>query len=589
MCGIFAINQNNKDLALDSINKIAYRGPDNCTVWSDDFVTMAHARLSIIDLDQRSNQPMWNTDKSVAVIFNGEIYNFKEIQKDILFDYDFKTSSDTEVILALYEKYGANMFDYLNGMFAIAIYDLKKKKFFVGRDCVGIKPLYFFNFNQHFIVGSELKAVTEAVVGLGFKLKINKEILPVYYAMGYFPSPYTMYKNFEKLLPGHFIEYDLDNKKILVNKKFNPTKNKIGAFSSDSDLFEKINSRILSQLVSDVPVGLFFSGGTDSTVIASTVYTKHPSFNAFSVLMDHKNEDKKMITDISQSLDLNLHVTFFDNSMFEDVYEDIMSKMDDPIYDTSVFPSFVVAREASKKVKVVLSGEGGDEFFLGYPRQKTIYEMNSLADYKYDFWDKFYAVLPYFRGKNRLFKKLFMFLKKPLSFYFLEMSHRMTGNALCKMKKMAFMRNVEPIDLDKVFYLENDLLRKTDMVTSYNSIEGRVPLLDQEIIFSLDLFKKRMLEGGVSKFFLKKYLEKYLSNDLIYRGKSGFSMDIKKVFSKSTKMSLEIKSAFYYLKSFSLLPHGVFYEFQIKNEPYLQFMIVALWRSLKNTGYNTDT
>lgn len=585
MCGIIGINEKNEKLIYDAADGFKYRGPDNSSFFSNESVTLGHHRLAILDLDSRSVQPMPDINENLWIVFNGEIYNFEEIKDKLKDKYDFKTSSDTEVLIYAYKEWGVDMCKYIQGMFAFAIYDKLNQKIFLARDHVGIKPLYYYAENGIFAFSSELKGITKILRTKNIDVEIDNKSIDFYFVFGYIPSPLTLFKNIKKLSKSSYIEYDLSTRKIIQEKKYLALYKKI---SSREEYVELLEKKVIDHLMADVPVGVFFSGGTDSSIIASILHKYNIKLENFSIKINYKTDDVKYFSKINNKLNIKSNVYDFDLKAFDSVYEEIMDKIDEPSYDNSIFPTYFVSKMASKKVKVVLSGEGGDEFFYGYPRSLILSKLNNKKDYSITLLDRLFFYTPPFKSKNFIFERLFVLFKKPISYYLLHMSPVRDLAALKSwkiVKNECKKRNIKPLEMDQEFYLENDLLRKIDFATSYASIEGRVPLLDVDIIKNSVLFESEKLEGNMLKSFLKKILSLYLPKDLVYRSKSGFGLDMVYFLKKSKFLSTDLKQAIAFLKSRKInIPKFKFNDINRMAEryPHYCFALISLYKSIKN-------
>ena len=583
MCGIIGLNENKLDILKSAGDNFKYRGPDAYGVFNDNLMSLGHYRLSILDPDIRSNQPMADKMGTIQVVFNGEIYNFKALKNKLEKKYSFTTTSDTEVLIYAYKEWGVKMTDYIQGMFAVAVYDLNQAKLFLFRDHAGIKPLYYYAEDELFIFSSELKGITSILKEKKLALNIDPKSMDLYFTLGYIPSPNTLYVSIKKVPKSSFVEYDLSHQKIKEPVKYEPFFNKVFKVEAYEKLLER---KVLDHLISDVPVGIFFSGGTDSSLIASILHKHNINLEAFSIKINYKTEDVKYFEKISQHLNLKSHVFSFDVSELDEVYEEIMTKIDEPTYDNSIFPTYFVSKKAAEKVKVVLSGEGGDEYFYGYPRSLVLFNLNKYADYSITIWDRLFFFLPSFKAKNHLFLKLFVFLKQPFSYYLLSMSPARDAGSIGRWKQVKeefYRRRVKPVELDQEFYLENDLLRKTDLATSYVSIEGRVPLLDVDIINNAENFETQKLAGGVLKSFLKKILTNYLPSDLVYRSKSGFGLDMVFLFKESKYLRADLITSLDFLARRGVeVPKIKSLDKAINKYPHLCFSIIALYRAIYN-------
>lgn len=586
MCGIIGINEKNEPLVAESAGLFRYRGPDAFGIFSDENITLGHNRLSVVDLDHRSNQPMWDEAREIAVVFNGEIYNFKELKEKLSAKYNFRTSSDTEVLLYLFREYGEEMGRYLNGMYAFAIYDKNKKLIYLFRDHLGIKPLYYAYYDGVFVFSSEMKGITHILKEKNIKLPLNQEGIDMYKVFGYVPSPNTLYKNIWKLEKSSFLVFDLEKKQIEKIVFFKPKIKEIRAVKEFENAIEKA---IINHLISDVPVGVFFSGGTDSSLIASILHSRGVDLETFSVRMAGKNEDEKYFKKIANHLSLKSKVFDFGVKEFDEIYCEIMNNLDEPLSDNSIFPTYFLSKQASRSVKVVLSGEGGDEYFYGYPRSKTLFRLNSKArDFNITMLDRFYFATPSFFGKNYFFEKIFKMAGRPISYYLIHMSPSRDLATLKEWKraKEEFQRkNASSMEFDTVFYLENDLLRKTDFSTSCNSIEGRVPLLDSNIILNAPNFSGLHLAGGALKSLLKKFLSNHIPYELVYRGKSGFGMDMRQYFHKSKYLKEDLLKAVKFLTEQRIIDmkwKKINIDRVIDKYPNFCFALVSLFYSIKN-------
>lgn len=455
MCGIIGFNSNNARLGKQMTDRIAHRGPDDDGVFSDERVTLGNRRLAIIDLSPAGHQPM--ASENTVIAYNGEIYNFQELKQELYVQSRrFKSNSDTEVILQGYEVYGTEVFQKLRGMWACAIYDKVKRKVILSRDFFGIKPLYYFFDGSQFAFASEIK-------GLDVELKIGD--VGSYFLLGYTPAPNTIYENIFKLMPGEILEFDLVNKKI--------EKSRIVWNEPSSGSFEEImRESVKRHLIADVPIGVFLSGGMDSTTIALMLKKLGAHLKAYTVRIPGK-QDADYAKKIAAYAGLDHHEIVFDQTAYEDTIETCFSMLDEPVADTSLLPSLAVAKRAARDVKVVLTGEGADELFLGYDK--------------------------YWKFQWRFFQ------------------NRDIRDAYNMFKRVAG----DPAFYDRTMYLPDDLLYKTDFATMAYSVEGRVPFLDRGVwAFARSLSASQKMR----KQPIKKYLLQHLPADLIMRKKEGFSI-----------------------------------------------------------------
>ncbi len=586
MCGIIGINERNEGQVQAAASLFSYRGPDATRFFSDGQVTLGHHRLAILDIDSRSHQPMSSIDGDLHIVFNGEIYNFKDVREQLSGKYYFKTASDTEVLLYAYKEWGLGMTKYIRGMYALALYDVPQQKILLLRDHVGIKPLYYYAKNGVFIFSSEIKGLTALLTKKGLPLVVRTDSVEMFLTAGYIPSPHTLYEDIFRIERSSYLEYDLTRSSVSQKGSYCQS---VDLVSDEADFAQLLEKQVLAHLISDAPVGVFFSGGTDSSLIAAILKKYNIDLETFSIAVDYKTEDKNYFDRIGTLLQLKTNTFRFDVEEFDSVYEEVMSKIDEPTYDNSIFPTYFVSKKAAQKVKVVLSGEGGDEYFFGYPRDVILAKLEKKRDYDITWLDRAFFFIPSFRSKNLLFEKLFSFFGQPFSYYLLHMSPSKDLGCLrgWRLWKEHFKQGKSlPRRLNQDFYLEGDLLRKIDFATSYVSIEGRVPLLDLSIVRNSAQFSAECFTGGISKAFLKKMLLRYLPPELVYRNKSGFGIDLKKIFQRSCLLIEELELAQRYLSSQSLLK-SQYRDSKVLVEKYpnLAFSLICLYRVLKNTHF----
>ncbi len=378
MCGIFGIVSSHQ-ARKPRKNLLEHRGPDAFGEWwsSDKKVYFAHSRLSIIDVRACANQPMVGPSGAV-LIFNGEIYNHQDIRTNHLSDYAFKTASDTEVILGLYEKYGIECLDYLRGMFAFALWDPSKNRLFCGRDRFGIKPFYFTKGNQGFVFASEMKALLPYVESI----RTNQEILPEYLTMQYTIGEQTLFEGIHTLMPGHFLLFESGMVQI---KKYWDVNYDIDHTSPASYFTDKLehllHDSVNYHLVSDVPVGSYLSGGIDSSLMTVLAHKKNKDFyGAFhGRFMEYPGYDESAYSqEAVQKTGKPLYVADITSQDFSDNIEKVIYHLDTPVAGPGSFPQYMVSKLAGQHVKVVLGGQGGDEIFGGYARYVIAYFEQSI-------------------------------------------------------------------------------------------------------------------------------------------------------------------------------------------------------------------
>ncbi|KKR75680.1 MAG: Asparagine synthetase [Parcubacteria group bacterium GW2011_GWE2_40_8] len=557
MCGIAGyVGKGNREDLENMISAIKHRGPDNDGVFLVGNVGLAHARLSIIDLSEWGRQPMFNNDKTIGIVFNGEIYNFEELRNELVrIGYKFKSNTDTEMIIYLYEKFGESCFEKLNGMFAIGLYDFRLRKLILARDKMGKKPLYWGIFGNTLIFGSELKAIMGHRV---FKKELNLEAVNKYLTYEYVPTPHSIFKNIYKLEPASYLVYQ--NKEIKKTKfweiEFNDSD--ISLDEAIARLDEKINESVRLRMVSDVPLGVFLSGGLDSSTIA--YYAQKNSsrkIKTFSVSFEEKSFDEsKYAQKVSDILGTEHHNQLLTaNNLIETI--STTDLIDEPIGDASIVPTYLLSKHARNYVIVALGGDGGDELFAGYPTFQAgvladIYEKIPALVRK-NFLEKIIHKIPETDNNFSLGFKLKTFVKG-MSGDKNYRHHRWLGSFYKEEKEKLFKREIwNEIGTKKYFeeidyylknikaedcrnkmlglymrtYLMDGVLVKADRASMKNSMEVRSPFLDPNLVeLANSLPFSFKLKGFTTKYILKKLMEDKLPGSIVYRKKKGFGIPL---------------------------------------------------------------
>lgn len=547
MCGFCGyINTKDKNIIKKMTDEIAHRGPDDESYYKDDYIAMGFRRLSIIDL-KGGRQPMNNEDDSMVITFNGEIYNFKDIKEDLIKKgHIFKTNADTEVILHGYEEYGEKILDKLRGMFGFVIWDKKNKKLFGARDHFGQKPFYYGKMNDTFMYGSEIKSFLRHP---DFKKEVNKDALKPYLTFQTSVLEETFFKGIYKLLPGHSFTYDVETGKIETKKyyqvKFSPKKQDFDKLVKEID--KTITSSIDAHLISDVPLGAYLSGGIDSSYVAS--YLKPDK--TFSVGFDYKDfNEVPLAKDLSDILHIqNINELITSDDFFESI-SDVEYYADEPTANMSAVPLYFLSKLARKHVKVVLSGEGADELFGGYPFYK---EDDLIIKYRQKV-PKFIrvgiknivSVMPEFHGKNFLTKggskvedyyigNAFVFGNKEANKalankYKSDVTFQsITKKTYDEVKDEDDLTKMQYLDMH--FWLPNDILLKADKMSMANSLELRVPILDKEVFaLASTIPTEYKLSHNTTKYALRKAASKRIPEQWYKRPKKGFPVPIIKWF-----------------------------------------------------------
>lgn len=533
MCGILVTNHNTDiSYSKSRLKSIDFRGPDNLKVDVIDGITLGHLRLSIIDLDERSNQPM--SFKKFHIVFNGEIYNYKQIRSQLIsIGHEFKTESDTEVILIGYEQWGVEVVNYLDGMFAFIIYDSEKKILFGARDRLGVKPLYYSHVNGKFEACSQLRPISSGK-------KIDDQALAIYYDLGYIPAPYSIYEDIKKLKAGNCFKLDLSSNKLkkwvfwdienLKGTNFQSTNKK--------EILSIIKDSVTKRLVSDVPLGVFLSGGIDSTLISKLAKDEKTNLTSFTVGFESKLLDETQRANvISKKINLNNKISRFNN---EDLIAELKMHVlafDEPFSDSTSIGTLLVNKKASEKITVALSGDGGDESFFGYNHflwLKYFLKIEFIPKKIRKVLSKIILIYSQISGKQKYFNigKILEGSRKDL------MKNIFLGfNRLSINDDSWFDKHFEKYlsyssspyqqlsDLNTKLWLEGDSNVKVDRASMAYSVEVRSPFLDYKLI---EKMRKINIKLRFSKEILKEILIDFGFDKHFFEKKKGFTMPVQK-------------------------------------------------------------
>ena len=542
MCGFVGFvdkEKNKKKIIKDMADIIVHRGPDSDGYYTNDSIALGFRRLSIIDLDGGS-QPIYNKDKSKVIVFNGEIYNYKELREELVAKgYEFVTKSDTEVILHGYEEYDSEILNKLRGMFAFIIYDSKDDSIFGARDFYGIKPLYYYKTDEEFMFGSEIKSF------LGhpkFKKELNRDMLKQYLTFQYSVSEDTFFKNVYKLRPGHYFRYKDGHMDIEKYYEIDLTSDDSKSLEEWKAIIRKeLNESIKYHKVSDVEVGSFLSSGVDSSIVA----TLSDVDKTFTVGYDNKKYSE---VDYAKELSKKINVKNVSKKISKEEYFDkfslIQYHMDEPLADPSAVALYFVANTASKYVKVALSGEGADEIFGGYNRYHEPYSVSWYNKIPY-FIRRGIGILAYpFRNHTgfnflvRRSKKLedryvgnaFIFepedANKILSYKDKRTFKELTKPYYEKAKNYDDVGKMQYIDFN--FWLIGDILLKADKMSMANSLEVRVPFLDKNLISNvISIPSKYKIVGNETKYAFRQVCKETLDPKWADKKKLGFPVPIR--------------------------------------------------------------
>ncbi len=572
MCGITGITTNDKQLIKDMSKSILHRGPDQSGIYTDKHVSLGHQRLSIIDLSEKGKQPMSNENYTVWITFNGEIYNYLDLKPELeQKGHQFKSETDTEVIVHLYEEYGEQCVEKLWGDFAFAIYDAKKKKIFLARDRIGVKPLYYHYDKQRkeFSFASEIKAL---LANNNINREINQSALRQYLTYRYVFDKNTIFNNIYRILPGECLTFDIKTNTTTTRKYWdvNPSNKTIvkkpEAYYKNKFL-EIYEDSVKRRLMSDVPLGVYLSGGIDSSSIITMMHAlkqKNPAIGdikTFSIGFDAEQSELPYSREVSEYFNTNHHEFIIDAQDSVKELPKIIWHCDEPLADPALIPNYFLSQEAKQHVTVVLTGDGGDETFAGYEQAKfmmlankinkipfatTIAKMGlrttptkkkkkifkysegigkqgreraiELFSHKNNESTKYTAITGLFDDKE--FNQLTL---PPFS---------LTQSVTPQIQQEYFIKKQTNL-LNKILYFElktllpENMLMKSDKMTMTHAIEARVPLLDHRITeLSYQMPTKLKLNGLKEKYILKKSMQDKLPASITQRKKQRFYVPI---------------------------------------------------------------
>lgn len=562
MCGINGVlsNTSNGDVKeiLDKMNnKIFHRGPDEDGFFVEEnaslSIGMAMRRLSIIDLSS-GKQPIYSNDRQKVILFNGEIYNFKELKSGLINKgYSFYTNSDTEVVVNLYDCYGVESFSMVDGMFAFSIYDKVLNKIFIARDFFGEKPLYYTHNENGFIWASELKSITEV---LSETPQIDKTALNIFLQLHYIPAPYSIFEGVHKLEANNYIEVDCNNLNFSIyeiSQKFQSYK-KMSKQEVVKEVHNLVQKSVASRSVSDVPIGTFLSGGVDSSIVSLCLAQQSDKkIDTFSIGFDKKSFDE---TDKSQQvaklINSNHHEFIISEKDLGEKLTDIILNFDEPFADSSALATYVVANKTKEFVTVALTGDGGDEVFGGYNKyyigklnhKYTSVVPKSLNESIVKTAEFLLRTTDDNRGKRFKIKRLLNAINYDGNFYYniislgfqeKEVKHILEEmfyreNPLEYYKKKIGDKNKTLTDfrnIDRLLSLEGDMLVKVDRASMLTSLECRAPFLNKEIWnFTSQLPENYLINGWDKKHILKEAFKDYFPKKFLDKSKKGFGVPV---------------------------------------------------------------
>ena len=574
MCGIvgFISKDKKENILHNMVQTQNHRGPDDNGIYIDEKtgVHLGHNRLSIQDTSSHAHQPFVSSCKDYTIIFNGEVYNFKEIQKTLkALGHTFVSNSDTEVILYAYKEWGIESVHKFIGMFAFVIYDQTKDKLFLLRDRAGVKPLYYYVKEETFLFSSELKSFHKYPT---FEKDLNKEILPFYFQFAYIPAPHTIYKDCFKLEPAHYIEYDLKTHKYQINKywdihdfylmdKFD--KNETETLK---DIEKLLQDACQLRMVSDVPVGVFLSGGYDSsTVTALLQKSQKEQLSTYTIGFNEKelneaNDAKK----IAKLLGTKHKEQYCNKDEMLELIDKLSFYYDEPFADDSALPTMLVSQLAKEDVTVALSADGGDEVFFGYSKYFALQKIMKLRSSKFKYTllkivvnslneksiSFLNSLLPKSKKQANITTKFNKFKSminaKTEEEMFIWASSKVEADFLDKIlingkfknfEKTAFvqfdkLRSLNRLDqmmaIDYKTFMVDDVLCKVDRASMSISLEGREPLLDHRLAEYMARVPAALkYKQNKGKYLLREVLKKYVPTSITDKPKAGFTVPLK--------------------------------------------------------------
>lgn len=536
MCGIYATNiANTTEEMHDKLKEINFRGPDNLGIEKIDDVSLGHLRLSILDLDKRSNQPY--QFNNFHITYNGEIYNFNSIRSELKsLGYTFDTTSDTEVLIKGYAAFGTKILEKLNGMFAFVIYDSTKKKVFCARDRMGVKPFYYYWKDGEFEICSQLRPIMKTTC------KISEQAVSIYLDCGYIPSPYSILENVYKLQPGNFMIIDLKNKTYEISEYWNlkpAVPRDISYHQAKEELHNLLIDAVKIRMQSDVPLGAFLSGGIDSSLVAAiAAKVSNKPINTFTIgFEDPKYDESKIAKQFAEIIGSNHTETICTPEDILKMLPTFIKVYDEPFSDSSALPSLLLNSVTKKYTTVALSGDGGDESFLGYKHFDLLNKYRKIESIPLTVRE-ILSIFPWykiFHGRPETIKGI---LKAKDSDEFI-WNVFMGNDTLQKKKKDAWVKRYEGFknlaqepmqrmaDLNIKLWLENDSNVKVDRASMAFSVEVRSPFLDYRIVeFARTLPISFRNDGKVKKKIIRDILSEYIPPEVFNQPKKGFSIPL---------------------------------------------------------------
>jgi len=548
MCGIAGFNWQDKDLAEQMVRSLRHRGPDDSGYYLDNNISLGHSRLSIIDTSSKGHQPMHF--ENLAIIYNGEVYNFRELKEQLIAKgYQFKSHTDTEVILYSYHCWGRACVERFNGMWAFCIYDKRENTLFLSRDRFGVKPLYYYFDGDRFIFASELKAIRKYKLDL----KLNTAAVNFFFYQKYIGGELTIFENCFKLKPSECLTFDMKYKKLIKWQYYDLEEKTAEAaqlpVQQRLDSAEQIlTDAVLKRLVADVPVGSFLSGGIDSSLISAIIAKNTKDFDTFSIgFEDESYDETEFSSAVAEHIGTAHHIEKM--NIDEQLMEYLISMMDEPFGDSSLLPTYLLSKMTRRKVTVALSGDAGDEVFGGYDSYKAHQLSRYIPQTAVRAVKPFVNLLPPSEKKLTLGFKIKKFVndfhpdqgRRHLDWMStfadgqrkdLLSNNFMAAETIVNWPKENGLLAAQLNDIHN--YLAEDILKKVDLASMLNSLETRTPFLDYRLVpLILSLPPQYKIRRLTTKYLLKQIAKKYIPDTIINRPKRGFTVPVSRWIKQS--------------------------------------------------------
>ena len=610
MCGIAGYISLNKSISRDQFKKatglMEHRGPNAEGFYfsEDEKVGLGHRRLSILDLSNSANQPMFSKDGRYVTVFNGEVYNFKELRQQLSDKGDsLVTTSDTEVILQLFVEQGVSIFKFLNGMFSLAIYDTKENMLTLCRDHAGIKPLFICIDEDDFIFASEIKSIHSIKKS---KLTINKSAIPYFLHLGYIPHPLTIFNKVEKFPSAHYLQINIDTyNSQSIEGGIIPFWNiesqiEIDSIKDEESAKKKLTSLLFDtiekQLISDVPIGTFLSGGIDSSLVtAIACKINNQKINSFSVAIDNgKFNESKYSMQVAQHLQTHHHEFRVKEKEVVELIDNLLPLYDEPFADSSALPTMMVSSLAKKHVTVALSGDGGDELFMGYGMyswakklsknypslvRNSLFSVSQLMNSKYRRAGNLFAYNDKKNIKSHIFsQEQYFFREQELEEMLVSEKVDFENININSATRRKLKEEEEQSIWDFNYYLPDDLLVKVDRASMHYSLETRVPLIDYRIVeFAFNLNSELRLKNKTTKYILKQILYDFVPKEIFERPKQGFSIPLNKWLKTDLSYLFEKYTSREIIERHSLLNYPVVEKIKKQYVAGQEYLFHRLW------------